>query len=75
MLQTTFNVDEGPVTLTAPATLSETSSAALADLFELFLRRVQEGRECEEGVTPLPAGHHRCAAAGFNVECEETGAP
>jgi hypothetical protein len=42
MLQTIFNVDEGPVTLTAPATLSETSSAALADLFELFLRRVQE---------------------------------
>jgi hypothetical protein len=42
MLQTTFNLDEGPVTLIAPATLSEHSSEALADLFELFLRRVQE---------------------------------
>jgi hypothetical protein len=42
LLQTTFNLDEGPVTLIAPATLSETSSAALADLFELFPRRVHE---------------------------------
>jgi hypothetical protein len=41
MLQAIFNVDEGPVIVIAPATLSETSSAALADLFELFLRRVK----------------------------------
>jgi hypothetical protein len=41
MLQAIFNLDEGPVTLVAPATLSETSSAALADLFELFLRRAK----------------------------------
>jgi hypothetical protein len=29
-----FNLDEGPVTLIAPATLSETSYFALADLLE-----------------------------------------
>jgi hypothetical protein len=41
MLQAIFNLDEGPVVVVAPATLSETSSAALADLFELFLRRIK----------------------------------
>ena len=41
MLQAIFNVDEGPVVVIAPAMLSETSSAALADLFELFLRRIK----------------------------------
>jgi hypothetical protein len=38
-LQGTFNLDEGPVTLVAPATLSEGSCTALAEFFELFLRR------------------------------------
>jgi hypothetical protein len=41
MLQAIFNVDEGPVIVIAPAALSDTSSAALADLFELFLRRIK----------------------------------
>jgi hypothetical protein len=35
------NLDEGPVTLMAPATLSEGSCNALADFFELFLRRAK----------------------------------
>src|SRR5262249_47749665 len=39
--QATFTLDEGPATLVAPATLSESSSAVLADLFELFLRRTK----------------------------------
>ena len=33
--------DEGPVTLTVPATLSEASYGDLADQFELFLRRAK----------------------------------
>ena len=41
MLQEVFNLDEGPVTLTVPATLSEASYADLADQFELFLRRAK----------------------------------
>jgi hypothetical protein len=41
MLHSIFNLDEGPVTLIAPAMLSEMSSAALADLFEQFLRRAK----------------------------------
>jgi hypothetical protein len=41
MLHSIFNLDEGPVRFIAPATLSETSYAALADLFEQFLRRAQ----------------------------------
>jgi hypothetical protein len=36
-----FNLNEGPVTLTVPATLSEASYADLADQFELFLRRAK----------------------------------
>lgn len=40
-LQGTFNLDEGPVTLNAPATLSEESCTALVDFFELFLRRAK----------------------------------
>jgi hypothetical protein len=35
------NLDEGPVTLMAPATLSGGSCNALADFFELFLRRAK----------------------------------
>jgi hypothetical protein len=41
MLQEVFNLDEGPVTLTVPATLSEESYADLADQLELFLRRAK----------------------------------
>jgi hypothetical protein len=41
MLQEVFNLDEGPVTLTVPATLSEASYVDLADQFELFLRRAK----------------------------------
>jgi hypothetical protein len=41
MLQEVFNLDEGPVTLTVPATLSEASYTDLADQFELFLRRAK----------------------------------
>jgi hypothetical protein len=40
-LQEVFNLDEGPVTLTIPAMLSEASYTDLADQFELFLRRVK----------------------------------
>jgi hypothetical protein len=41
MSQEVLNLDEGPVTLTVPATLSEASYADLADQFELFLRRAK----------------------------------
>jgi hypothetical protein len=41
MLHSIFNLDEGPVTLIAPATLSETSYSALADLLEQYLRRAK----------------------------------
>lgn len=41
MLEEVFNLEEGPVTLTVPATLSEASYADLADQFELFLRRAK----------------------------------
>lgn len=41
MMQEVFNLDEGPVTLTVPATLSEESYTDLADQLELFLRRAK----------------------------------
>jgi hypothetical protein len=41
LLQEVFNLDEGPVTLIVPATLSEESYADLADQLELFLRRAK----------------------------------
>ena len=41
MSHSIFNLDEGPVTLIAPATLSETSYSALADLLEEYLRRAK----------------------------------
>jgi hypothetical protein len=41
MSHSIFNLDEGPVTLMAPATLSETSYSALADLLEEYLRRAK----------------------------------
>jgi hypothetical protein len=42
MLHSIFNFDEGPVTLIAPATLSETSYSTLADLIEQYLRRARD---------------------------------
>jgi hypothetical protein len=41
MMHSIFNLDEGPVTLIAPATLSEKSYSALADLIEQYLRRAK----------------------------------
>jgi hypothetical protein len=41
MLEETFNLDEGPVTLTFPAALSEDSYSDLEAQFELFLRRAK----------------------------------
>jgi hypothetical protein len=41
MLHSIFTLDEGPVTLIAPATLSETSYSTLADLIEQYLRRAK----------------------------------
>jgi hypothetical protein len=41
MSHSIFNLDEGSVTLIAPATLSETSYSALADLLEQYLRRAK----------------------------------
>jgi len=51
-LQGTFNLDEGPVTLNAPAKLSEESCTALVDFFELFLRRAKSDAVAT-GVFPL----------------------
>lgn len=41
MLQEVFNLDEGPVTLSFPGTLSHESYKDLKDQLELFLRRAQ----------------------------------
>jgi hypothetical protein len=41
MLQEVFNLDEGPVTLTFPSSLSHESYEELKDQLELFLRRAQ----------------------------------
>ncbi|MGH6665251.1 MAG: hypothetical protein ACREB2_10170 [Pseudolabrys sp.] len=41
VLQEVFNLDEGPVTLTAPATISAASYKDLEDQLELFLRRAK----------------------------------
>jgi hypothetical protein len=51
-LQGPFNLDEGPVTLIAPSTLSQGSCTALADFFELFLRRATSNAAAT-GVFPL----------------------
>lgn len=41
MLQEVFNLDEGPVTLTVPSSLSEESYEDLEAQFQLFLRRAK----------------------------------
>ena len=41
MLQEVFNLEEGPVTLMFPATLSGASYTDLADHLELFLRKAK----------------------------------
>jgi hypothetical protein len=41
MSHSIFTLDEGPVTLIAPTTLSETSYSTLADLLEQYLRRAK----------------------------------
>jgi len=51
-LQGTFHLDEGPVTLIAPAALSQGSCTALADFFELFLRRAKSAAPTP-GLFPL----------------------
>jgi hypothetical protein len=51
-LQGTFHLDEGPVTLIAPATLSQGSCTVLAGFFELFLRRAK-GDPAAPGSFPL----------------------
>jgi hypothetical protein len=41
MLEETFNLDEGPVTITFPAAISTESFADLSDQLQLFLRRAK----------------------------------
>jgi len=45
LLQEVFNLDEGPVTLTFPASLSAESYADLKDYLELFLRKAKRQAE------------------------------
>jgi hypothetical protein len=54
MLQEVFNLDEGPVTLTVPRTLSRDSFEELEAHFQLFLRRARRralGQRLVEGLT------------------------
>ncbi|WP_211385275.1 hypothetical protein [Bradyrhizobium japonicum] len=50
MLQEVFNLEEGPVTLTFPSTLSEESYEDLASYFELFLRKAKRRAVSLKGV-------------------------
>jgi hypothetical protein len=50
MLQEVFNLDEGPVTLTFPESLSEESYQDLASYFELFLRKAKRRTVPLQGV-------------------------
>jgi hypothetical protein len=45
--QETFYVDEGPITLTFPASLSATSYADLKDYLDLFLRKAKRQADKE----------------------------
>lgn len=47
MLQEVFHVDEGPVTLTVPATLSPESYQDMADRIEIFLRGLKRRSDAE----------------------------
>jgi hypothetical protein len=48
VLQEVFNLDEGPVTLTFPASLSAESYADLKDHLDLFLRKAK--RQADKAV-------------------------
>ena len=48
VLQEVFNLDEGPVTLTFPASLSADSYADLKDHLDLFLRKAK--RQADKAV-------------------------
>jgi hypothetical protein len=47
-----FNLDEGPVTLTFPASLSADSYADLKDHLDLFLRKAK--RQADKGAAQRP---------------------
>jgi hypothetical protein len=47
-MQEVFNLDEGPVTLTFPASLSGTSYQDLSDHLELFLRKAKRRAAAEQ---------------------------
>jgi hypothetical protein len=47
MLQEMFNLDEGPVTLSVPATLSPESYQDMADRIEIFLRGLKRRADAE----------------------------
>jgi hypothetical protein len=47
MLQEVFHIDEGPVTLSAPATLSPESYQDMADRIEIFLRGLKRRSDAE----------------------------
>lgn len=53
-LQEVFNLDEGPVTLTVPATLSAESYEDLQAQFELFLRRAKRRIKLNQGCGQQP---------------------
>jgi hypothetical protein len=53
MLQEVFNLDEGPVTLAFPSTLSPESYEDLKDQLELFLRRAQRRAQLSN-LGPMP---------------------
>jgi hypothetical protein len=59
-----LNLDEGPVTLTVPATLSEASYADLADQFELFLRRAKRRVTNKKKKRPPTERHQRRSPVG-----------
>jgi hypothetical protein len=47
MLQEVFNLDEGPVTLSVPATLSPESYQDMADRIEIFMRGLKRRSDAE----------------------------
>lgn len=57
MLQEVFNLDEGPVTFTVPATLSPESYQDMADRIEIFLRGLKRRSDAEamrRSQAPIP---------------------
>ena len=55
LLQEVFSLDEGPFTLTSPASLSAPSLKDLAAFFELFLRKMRRRAERPSTATLLDA--------------------